>query len=60
VALTNVLVTGIQTVANGDVPSELVTLNYTRIKTTYQTQKADGTLGTPVTFCWDQALNAAC
>jgi type VI secretion system secreted protein Hcp len=60
VALTNVLVTGVQTVANGDAPYELVTLNYTRINMSYKTQKADGTPGPSVTFCWDQALNAAC
>jgi type VI secretion system secreted protein Hcp len=60
VALTNVLVSGIQTMTNGDLPSESVTLNYTRIKMSYQMQRPDGTLGTPVTFCWDQAVNAAC
>jgi type VI secretion system secreted protein Hcp len=60
VALTNVIVTGVQMVANADVPYELVTLNYTRIKMSYLTQKADGTAGTPVTFCWDQVAAAAC
>jgi type VI protein secretion system component Hcp len=60
VALTNVIVTGVQTVANADAPYELVTLNYTRIKMSYLTQKADGSAGTPVTFCWDQFAAAAC
>jgi type VI secretion system secreted protein Hcp len=60
IALSNVLVTGVQTVANADVLHELVTLNYTRIKMSYLTQKADGTAGTPVTFCWDQVAAAAC
>jgi type VI secretion system Hcp family effector len=60
IALSNVLVTGVQTVANADALHELVTLNYTRIKMAYQTFKTDGTPGTPATFCWDQVAAAAC
>ena len=44
-------------VADGDRPMDEFALNYGKIEITYQPQKSDGTLDTPVTASWDVLAN---
>jgi type VI secretion system secreted protein Hcp len=46
--------------ATEDRPTESVSLTYTRIKTDYQAQNADGSAGPVVTVCWDVPALKAC
>ena len=41
----------------GDVPVDRASLNFSKIKVEYRPQKADGTLGAPITAGWDRKSN---
>jgi type VI protein secretion system component Hcp len=59
--LTDVRVRSDQLSFNSDgAGTEHVTLDARKIALTYTVQKQDGSAGTPRTFCWDFAANAAC
>jgi type VI secretion system secreted protein Hcp len=59
--LTNVLVTGVtQSVQSGGSFAERITLKFSRAKFTVIPQNADGSPGTPITFCWNVAKKTAC
>lgn len=56
--LTDVMVTSYQTGgANGDIPTEQVSLNFTKIQMEYKPQMADGSLGSAVKAGWDLKQN---
>jgi type VI secretion system secreted protein Hcp len=60
--LTDVAVTAFEREAASvdDAPAETVALTYGRVRTDQQRQNADGSLGPPVSVCWDVATNARC
>jgi type VI secretion system secreted protein Hcp len=58
--LTDVTVASVRQVQHSDSLTEEVSLNFVRIAYTFVPQKADGSLGAPLTFCWDLAANRAC
>lgn len=58
--LSNVTVASVRDVDRGDSLTEEVELNFTRITVTFVPQKADGSAGAAITFCWDQATAQTC
>lgn len=56
----NVLISSYSVSSGGDTPSESIGLNYAKLQTETTPQNPDGSLGTPVSFCWDSILNKAC
>ena len=61
VKLTDVLVSSYQIggVEDGDVPTETVSLNFTKIELQYKPQSPSGQLGTAITAGWDVKGNKA-
>jgi len=57
ITLTDVLISSVQTSGGGDVPSESLSLNFTKIEWRYTPQKADGSADTPVVTTWNLATN---
>lgn len=57
ITLTDVLITSVQTAGGGDIPSESLSLNYSKIEWRYVPQKADGSSDTPVVTTWNLATN---
>jgi len=57
ITLTDVLISSVQTGGGGDVPSESLSLNFTKIEWRYTPQKADGSPDAPVIATWDLAAN---
>jgi type VI secretion system secreted protein Hcp len=58
IELTDVLVSSYQQGAsNGTVPVDSASLNFSKIKYSFYPQKADGSLGAPVTATWDLLAN---
>jgi type VI secretion system secreted protein Hcp len=56
--LSNVFFSSYQTSASGDQPADMLTLAFQKIRITYYTQKADGTVApNPEVFTWDVAGN---
>ncbi len=54
IKMEDLLVSSVQNAGSeGQVPSESLSLNFSKIKFTYKEQKADGTLGGTVDFGWD-------
>lgn len=63
VTLTEVLVSNYNTIGNcdGGLPIDQVSLNFGRIRFSYQSQPRDGGVsGEPVTRCWDTLRHRAC
>jgi type VI secretion system secreted protein Hcp len=58
--LTNVLVASVRQVDRGDSLTEEVEFSFARIAVTFVPQRADGTPGAAITFCWDQPTQTAC
>jgi type VI secretion system secreted protein Hcp len=59
--LTNVTVTRDQiSGASSSVPTEAFALSYSMIQIQYRPQRPDGTLGPPITTCWDLSAGAPC
>jgi type VI secretion system secreted protein Hcp len=57
ITLTDVLISSVQTAGGGDIPSESLSLNYTKIEWRYVPQKADGSEDKPVVATWDLSAN---
>lgn len=58
IKMTNVFVTSYQTGGSaGDLPTESISLNFTKIEIKYSPMKADGSLDAPVTAGWDVKAN---
>ncbi len=57
ITLTDVLISSVQTSGGGDVPSETLSLNFTKIEWRYVPKKADGSPDTPVVATWDLSSN---
>jgi type VI secretion system secreted protein Hcp len=58
IELTDVLVSSYQSGAgNGAAPQDQVSLNFSKITYSFYPQKADGSLGAPVTAAWDLKAN---
>jgi type VI secretion system secreted protein Hcp len=59
ITMQDVIITSYATAANGGEQrlTEIVTLNFAKVKVTYTPQSADGRPGSPVTFGWDFAQN---
>jgi len=55
----DVLVSSYQTSGSSEVPTESVSLNYTKMELEYKAQKADGTLDGPIKAGWDLKQNKA-
>lgn len=58
--LKDVVVAGTRTAWAGGVPIEEITLSFSRITWTFTPQNPDGTLDTPISFCWDVTAAAEC
>ncbi len=58
--LTNATVASVRVVDRGDSLTEEVEFGYTRLQETFTPQKADGSPGASITFCFDQASATAC
>lgn len=54
--LTNVMLSGWSTSSGGDKPSESISLNFTKIVTSFTTQNTDGTAGDPFRVNYDLGL----
>lgn len=46
--------------SGGDRPSESLSLNFTKIRYTFYENSKAGTCGTPVSWCWDLAIQKEC
>jgi type VI secretion system secreted protein Hcp len=58
-AFTDVLMTSYSIGSGGDIPTESWSFTFGKVQMTYRPQDAKGNLGSPVTFSWDVAKNAA-
>lgn len=56
---TDVLISSYQTGGSSEVPTEQVSLNYTKMQVDYKEQKADGTLGGAITAKYDLKQQSA-
>ena len=55
----NVLISGMSLSSGGDMPSESISLNYTKFQVTYISQSANADLAGKDKFGWDLVLNKA-
>ena len=60
ITLASVRVAALSESSSGDRPVETLTLAAARFAVSYSAQKADGSLGTPETFCFNFALQRTC
>ena len=59
VTMENVLISGMSLSSGGDMPSESISLNYTKFQVTYISQSANSDLAGKDKFGWDLVLNKA-
>jgi type VI secretion system secreted protein Hcp len=59
VKLNDVIVTGVQSSADTQAGTEIVNLAFSKVEVEYRSQKADGSLDTPVRFGYDLKANKA-
>jgi type VI secretion system secreted protein Hcp len=59
VVMENVLISGFSLSSGGDMPSESISLNYTKFQVTYISQSANSDLAGKDKFGWDLVLNKA-
>jgi len=57
ITLSNVFVSSYQAGGHGDIPSESISLNFSKIEYQYKEQKADGTMSGPVIKQYDLSAN---
>jgi type VI protein secretion system component Hcp len=46
--------------SGGDSPMEKITMQYAGVSISYQPENTDGTLGTPITACYDVVTQTSC
>lgn len=57
ITLTDVLISSVQTIGGGGLPTESFSLNFAKVEFSYSAQKADGSLDAPVKSGWDITTN---
>jgi type VI secretion system secreted protein Hcp len=58
---TDTIVSSVQWVGSGgDSPMERITMQYAGVSISYQPQNADGTLGSPITACYNVVTQTSC
>jgi type VI secretion system secreted protein Hcp len=61
ITLTNVVITSYSTsAASNSLPQDSFSVSFAQIKYEFRPQKPDGSLDTPVVFCWNVTADAAC
>ena len=58
--LTDALVSSYHSSGSSDIPTDSISLNFSRVEFTYHPQNPDGTLGHPVVACWDLRSERSC
>jgi len=58
--LSDVLVASYQSSASNEVPTDSISFNFSRVEFTYRPQNPDGSLGPPVTVCFDVRIGRSC
>jgi type VI protein secretion system component Hcp len=60
IAMSKVSVSALSESNSAPVPTETMSLNYSRITITYTQQNPDGTSGSTTSACWDVPTNRQC